>query len=274
MSNLKSLRVVWASSLLIVTTCLAALMANNSSGGFSSALFLRGAESEQFESDVIFIGSSLTGAGIPPSPLLDPVKPDQIAIRRWLPLISPAELEKELERALHSRPEFVFVELAAMTRPPQFARFPLRINAATAYSRESLKGFFTGTAVQHHMQREGQWLRGDFSKSSLGLRQEFENQLALADTERLQELVTSARSVGTEIIFVSFPRAVSASNLNLGVPYSEVRSSINELAAHLEQPLFAPSETWPDHYFSDSMHLNVRGRERYMEELRTWIGTR
>lgn len=83
-------------------------------------------------------------------------------------------------------------------------------------------------------------------------------------------IVQDARRAGIEIMLVAPPRPQAAADI-LG---PEVTGALEEqligLAANLDLPLFRPEAVWPNQFFVDHGHLNLRGRRRFMSELAAW----
>ena len=270
MTSTKPLAIVWATSLGLACSCFVIFFLLGMTGG-AAAWSARDGKTGTSDISSIFIGSSLTGAALPPEFLLDETFPDKRSVRRWLPLITAHELEDQIELALRSNPGKIFVELRAMTRPPQSARIHMRINAFAANARSGLKSILTGQPVPNPLEEESPWLQDDYFVLDDRFDTTYLNELIKADTRNLFRLIDKAGASGIEIFFLSFPRASSSLGLHSDASHHEVRLAVETLALTLERPLFTPDTVWPDHFFDDRMHLNAHGRDRFLAELRSWV---
>jgi hypothetical protein len=74
---------------------------------------------------------------------------------------------------------------------------------------------------------------------------------------------------GPQIVLIGLPRPASAASSQ---QYDQVAlvDAERRLAADAGLPYFETDVFWDDSFFSDSSHLNLEGRERYLAEFRAW----
>lgn len=88
--------------------------------------------------------------------------------------------------------------------------------------------------------------------------------------QEMRAIAQEARRMGIDVILVAPPRPQTTSEIIGPETVGELAKRLTGLAAELDLPLFRPAPFWPDAFFVDQGHLNLRGRHRFMSELAAW----
>lgn len=90
----------------------------------------------------------------------------------------------------------------------------------------------------------------------------------LDGASELRELIRSARPKQVRLIFATMPRSASAAVV-AGEEFEQSYSAnLQKFETRFGVEVWRPAVSWPDEFFFDRSHVNVRGRKRFLEALR------
>lgn len=90
--------------------------------------------------------------------------------------------------------------------------------------------------------------------------------------DQLKELISHAKHAGMRIAFVAPPRSKTSADVLGNVLQSKLIAHQKNLASQLGVPLLPISAVWPDDHFVDQAHMNRRGQQRFIQQLKRWNG--
>ncbi len=220
----------------------------------------------------IFIGSSLMEAAIPPrsgteAPLGFPHQRFSIRGIDEHRLLMMAE-------AAASRADTIFIEAGSLLLefgPPSAAWPASAIFDFSDRVRDEVNSVWRTRRLD--LQREGQYLEQAYDiEADLAAGPADEPRLRTpAAMDRWRDLALIMAEKGGRLILLDFPRSETAASrlddeMRDGLPLL-----VRGLARELDVALFQPAPFWSDDHFADRAHMNARGRERYLRELRAWL---
>lgn len=237
------------------------------------------------ESDIVFIGSSLTEHAFPHQV----PRNGRLGDRRRSTILSTGQIPEWLTTrllgdAIDAGVETIFVEInayghryAALTGPA-FLEPPERWLRHLGVRLSTQVRILLGLGERRHwVVKEGSRRdRKTLNPKRLGSRHYYRFRLTGPQhPEELEARLNDAGNAGVEVIFFSPPRPESVVRAMGEEHYLEMQAHLRELATQWGVALWLPEEAWPDDHFMDVMaHANPRGRRRFQAELAEWYGDR
>ena len=86
----------------------------------------------------------------------------------------------------------------------------------------------------------------------------------------LKRLISKAKYQDVQVILIAPPRSQRAAKYIGETGAKKLELHYQNLAKQFDLLLFQTDAFWPNENFSDSAHMNAKGRERFMEELSNW----
>lgn len=230
------------------------------------------------QTELIFIGSSLTRNAIPFDPVPGGILGDGRLHARWsISSIDEPRTLDMLQRALGTPAQVIFVEANALTTDTR-AESAEKAQGIAGQLNSTIRDFST-TLRDGLKNLEGQpdftVNTGEPDLSSIAwqvtpklrrvqMPDEFREP---DDRQRLADLLARAKSLGKDVIFYEPPRS-DAMISAMGVEKTkEFLTNTSRVAAELGVPLIQFGPAWPDALFRDPVHLNRNGRVRFLAEL-------
>lgn len=236
-------------------------------------------------SDIIFIGSSLTRSALPPiQPAPGYLEDGRSAAIVSIPGISEQYTTQLLAIAIDSGVQTVFLEINAYAH--EYKR-PLKSGEIASLSR-----FFSELGMK--MTRAVWWLfnLGPTKSEQVKTGANKKNKtLDVSQVEKgsfywfqlimpslgddFQTQLTRAKNANTEVIFFSPPRPESLFIETGHGGLSKLNDHVVRVASTYDVPIWYSPAPWPDDHFMDIMaHANELGRRRFQRELAQWYGSR
>jgi hypothetical protein len=219
----------------------------------------------------IFIGSSLTEAAIPPlsgteSPLGFPHQRFSIRAVDEYRLLAMAE-------AAAAHADTVFIETAPLLLefgPPRAWPAAAILDFSDRVRREVDSARRTS---RRNLQHDGQYLAQQYDSAAdpVAERTDEPRLRTPAERDRWRALAARMTKNGGRLILLDFPRSATAASRLDETMRDTAPLFVQELARELGAALFQPAPFWSDDHFADRAHMNARGRECYLRELRDWL---
>lgn len=272
----RGMLLIWAGSAL-AAVCAFLLLTFETSQEERLRQSAEAALSRQGNPDHVFIGSSLTSAAIPAAGTHDAVFPHGRSGRLALSRPTRAEMLVVLDAVLKTGPETVLVEtgplISEITRSQPVL---LEKQLATSFhARNSLQKILIGKGHLSKLDAKSRYLDQHAVETGIEFFDGYGLEALRPDTtDRWDALLREARSQGTEIVLVDYPRSRSAERFLPSRVQQEIRHAAAALAKRSGLAHFQPENAWEDENFADRAHFNRLGRNRYITELRHWWGSR
>lgn len=270
----RRLLLVWVASLALAVAGFQVLLRLDGPRLALLAEAIPAAYEKQGRPDVVFIGSSLVGAAIPPGDVQSlTLTGMESSGRLRLDGATQSDLLTALSATLALQPKVVFFDASPLIFG--FSRTPIRqvtsLLRATDYARRNFDGLLgVGGAKFGNLGSESDWLARRLPDIATHQPEYRLILVPLDDLAWLQQLVARAKSQGIRIVLFDPPRSESAAaHLQAGVQRQAVRAA-RDLATLLEVEIFQTANAWPNALFADSAHLNLAGRQRILTELSIW----
>lgn len=272
---------IWLTAFALAGACILLLLMTSESNeiqypdNFATAI----------KSEIVFIGSSLTGHGLPAEKpvngILDDNRPSKVFS---VPDISERITNKLLEYAIGSGAQTVFVEINAYSHEQIELAEPAFLSPMVLTLRDvGEKLTFTVKRLLHQdrnpyrtVQVGSQKTEKTLDKKNISQREYYRfHKTEPARKIDLQTLLIDAEKANVEVFFFSPPRPQSAIDM-MGVDhFDDLNSHLEQLAASHGRPLWYSPIPWPDDHFMDILaHANARGRARFRQELADWYSER
>ncbi len=229
---------------------------------------------KQGRPDVVFIGSSLVGAAIPPGDVQSVALTGMVGSGRLrLDGATQSELLTALSATLTLQPKVVILDASPLIFG--FSRTPIRQVAlllrATDYARRNFDGLLgIGGAKFGNLATESEWLARRLPDIATHQPEYRLILVPLDDLAWMRQLVARAKDQGIRIILFDPPRSESAAAHLRAGPQGQAEHAARELGTLLEVEIFQTANAWPNAFFADSAHLNQAGRQRILTELSIW----
>lgn len=233
------------------------------------------------EPEVVFIGSSLTRHGLPPSIRETGVLEDGRSCSMLaIPGISEKWSTRLLSHAIEAGAETIFLEINAYAHEYVDWNEPVLVQTLVKSMREigrrltlTVKSYFGRTFdaqgdTQCVAPPNGQVL----VVARLVSRDYYRfKEIEPAHPRALESQLALARANGIEVIFFSPPRPAALVSMLGSEGFSDLHAHLLEISREFDVPIWYAAEAWSDEYFMDILaHLNSDGRERLKLELAQW----
>lgn len=221
----------------------------------------------------VFIGSSLTEAAIPPRSAAE--APLGFSHQRFsIRAIDEHHLLLMAEVAA-AHADTIFIEAAPLLL--EFDR-PVAWPASALFDFSDRLRREVNTAVRssrRNLQHDGQYLEQEYdAEADLAEDRADEPRLRTpTKMDQWRDLAGMMAQKKGRLILLDFPRSETAASRLDETTRDGLPLAVRALARELDVALFQPAPFWSDAHFADRAHMNARGRERYLRELRTWLVT-
>jgi hypothetical protein len=236
-------------------------------------------------SNIVFIGSSLTGHSLPAvKPAHGILGDDRSSTILSVAGISERFSNRLLADAIDSGAETIFLEINAyahhymdLAEPAFLVPMVVALGETGAKLTFVVKAFFKVGQNRNHIIQIGarktdqtldteQLRPGDYYRFQ---------KIEPSYGDELQALLARAKDTNVEVFFFSPPRPQSAVSMMGNDEFADLHFHLEHIAALYDVPLWYSPVPWPDDHVMDILaHTNVRGRIRFQKELAQWYGAR
>lgn len=226
----------------------------------------------------VFIGSSLTRHAVPFDPLPQGILGDGRPHTRWsVANIDEALTAELMARAIDSEAGIIAVELNSLTTDTraeaarQSQGLAGKMNEwLTAFSKRLRYGYSTLKGEPRSAIQAGD---PDLTPTAWRVTDRLREVVmpyafhAPRAEDRLRALVASARAHGKTVLFFEPPRPEATIAAMGPERTAAFTANLRKAAEDLQSPLILFGPAWPDELFRDPVHLNSKGRQRFLAEL-------
>ncbi|MEO0487350.1 MAG: hypothetical protein AAF092_15700 [Pseudomonadota bacterium] len=226
------------------------------------------------ERDVVFVGSSLTYASFDQSTWDLFEAEGRTLLRLNASAIRGETLLRAVEHAIVHDAATIYIEIDPLVHDFfDTGDLVARAGQFSAATRRGARMLLGGVDRLHYLQgwgiHDGNWTwalreNGFLPRFYLKFSQ-FEDQW-----DRIETL---AAEHGTELLFMTFPRAETAVAKTPPPSFYLLREEMVALSDRLGVPLFQPDVAWSDGLFADAIHVNDAGRARFSAEFNAWVAS-